>query len=104
MRIVELQKKDSFKILDLDAHHTPERPLYSRYSRKDIEYLFDNPSKCKCFGVFDKEKLIAFSGYRADWSSYGSSKERKYEICALIVHKYYRKKGIGQKLLAHTIF
>ncbi|MBN1502697.1 hypothetical protein JW930_04070 [Candidatus Woesearchaeota archaeon] len=77
MEIVELQRKHIKQILDLDANHTPERPLYSRYTEKDINYLFDNPSKCKCFGIFDKGKLIAYSGYRADWSSYGSSEEGK---------------------------
>ncbi|MBN1502696.1 GNAT family N-acetyltransferase [Candidatus Woesearchaeota archaeon] len=30
-------------------------------------------------------------------------KKEKYEICALVVHKSYRRKGIGKRLLMHTI-
>ncbi len=103
MKIVELHRENINQILALDTNHTPKRPQYSRYSKKDIQYLFDNPDKCKCFGIFDKKKLIGYSGYRADWSSYGSSKEGKYEICALVVHKKYRKKGLGKKLFLYTI-
>jgi ribosomal protein S18 acetylase RimI-like enzyme len=103
MKFVELGKEHIDQIYNLDRHHTPPRPLYSRYGKKDLLRLFNNPDKCSLYGIFDNNKLIAFCGYCADWSSYGSSKEGKYEICTLVVHVAYRKKGLGKKIFLHTI-
>lgn len=95
--IRKLTTNDIKSILKLEKEAGLKRPFYANYSRKGLEYIFDNTNKCGAWGAFDNSNLIGWSAYRSDWNK-DSKQKGVYEMSGLVVDKAYRRKGIGLKL------
>lgn len=96
MEIKRLESKDTENILSFESENAPEKPFYVKYTKKDLDDLFNDPQKCQAFGMYENDELIA-------WSAYRNEKENLYEVCSLVVDKKYRGKGLGKTLLNHVI-
>ena len=105
MDIQLLSFTDKDNILKLEVESAPDSPYYYRYSNdvKALDYIFENPISSKAFGVYEKEKLIAWCAYRTKWNDDNSQEDGQYEISSVVVDKSNRRKGIGNKLLKHSI-
>ena len=98
MKLKKLAKKDIPSILLLERHHAPNEPYYSKYGKKALNFLFDNPKTSKVIGLFDNNKLIGWGSYRTNWHRHKKEKD-VFEISSIVINTNYRRKGLGQKIL-----
>lgn len=97
IKIKNLTSKDIHSILELESHSGPDKPLYSRYNKKALQYIFNNTG-CNALGAFEGNQLIGWGAYRSKWSKY-NKEAGVFEISSIVVDKTKRKKGIGSKIL-----
>jgi len=97
MKLKKLTRKNISDILLLEKHHTPNEPIYSKYDKKSLNYLFDRPETSKAYGLFDDNKLIGWGSYRTNWYRHKQEKDI-FEISSIVINKKYRRKGLGQKI------
>lgn len=97
IKITKLDKRDIDAILNLESHSAPKKPTYAKYDRESLEFIFDNSESCSAFGLMDNSKLIGWSSYRANWNKDNKS-DGTYEMSSLVIHKDYRRVGLGLKL------
>lgn len=57
MKIIEIQEKEIPTILEFEAENAPEKPFYVKYSKEELEFLFENPNRCAVFGTFENGKM-----------------------------------------------
>lgn len=97
MEIRKLDQSYIESLLDLESHSAPEPPVYMKYDRENLEKLFTDSSKSAVFGAFEGDTLIGWASYR---SGFGLEKSEigEYAMSSMVVHKDYRRKGIGTKL------
>lgn len=78
MTLRKLEKSDMPAILALEAENAPDESLYSRHDDVSLSFIFDNPSWCGAYGMFDGEKLIAWGSFWSHWSHKGIPEEGGY--------------------------
>ena len=100
MELKQLWHKDIPLIIGLERDNAPDKPLYKKYDEKALNYIFDNPEKCKAYGVFEENKLIGWGAYRNGWSE-DNSEKGVFEISSIVVNASKRGQGIGKMLLDH---
>lgn len=96
MQVISLTKKDIENIRKLESESAPEKPDYVKYSPQELQDLFDNPEKCRAFGIYSDNELIG-------WSAYKWTRGNLYEITPVVVGKNYRGKGLGKALLEYAV-
>ncbi|MDP3988245.1 MAG: N-acetyltransferase [Candidatus Levybacteria bacterium] len=94
MKTIVLTKADIDRIINFEREHAPESPIYQKYKVSDLMEIFDNP-RSSAFGMIEKDELIAWASYRLVNDT--------FEMSSLVVHKNFRRKGIGKTLLDHAI-
>ena len=67
MKIIELVYKDKQNILKLEKYSAPEKPFYSKYNNKALDFIFNNPTYCKAFGAYEGQVLVGWGCYRTKW-------------------------------------
>lgn len=96
MQVIILTEQNIKDILELESESGPGEPYYADYSENELQDLFKKPEECQAFGIFENNKLIA-------WSTYRRKEDNLYAISSLVVSKDYRGKGLGKALLKHVI-
>lgn len=99
MQIKQLSKTNTQDIIDLEKEHAPDRPYYAKYDENALHFIFDNSKTCQAYGVFEKNKLIAWGAYRTNWKDDNLTQKGTFEISSIVVNTKYRKQGIGKMLL-----
>lgn len=100
---VQVLTGESIKdILTLEEGSAPKKPFYSQYNDEALNFIFNNPNTCKAFGVYNTDNLIGWGCYRTQWKD-ENVKEGVYEISSIVVHKDYRRNGIGKQILEEII-
>jgi len=56
MTIKQLNKENIPNIIQLEKNHAPDKPHYARYDEKALNFIFDNPTTCKAYGIFEKRQ------------------------------------------------
>lgn len=102
MEVIQLTKDRLKNILDLETSSAPDKPFYSKYDETALNFIFDNPTTCKAFGIFKDNKLIGWGCYRTQWKD-ENIKEGVYEISSIVVHKDFRQQGFGKLILNKII-
>ncbi len=78
-------------ILEFESQYAPGLPVYYRHSPDSLNsYIFKNKDG-RAYGAFDGETLVG-------WAGYSLRKKGEYEMCGMIVHPGFRRRGIGLKL------
>lgn len=102
MDLRELSNNNINEILELEKDNAPDKPYYSKYNEEALKFIFDNPKTCKAFGLYDAKKLVGWGCYRTQWKD-ENIRDGVYEVSSIVVHKQYRRKGIGRQLLNKII-
>ena len=101
MDIRKLTSGDVDAIVALEKDHAPDPPLYARYDKEALDFIFDNPTTCAAFGIFDNGRLVGWGAYRTQWPAHGNPELGAFEISSIVVDTTYRRQGIGKKLLEY---
>jgi ribosomal protein S18 acetylase RimI-like enzyme len=99
MEVCQLSANNIEEIMKFEQNHAPDKPLYARATREDLEHVFANNHICGSYGIYDQEKLVAHGAYQSQGDEYSSREEGIYEICGIVVHSLYRGKGLGKKIV-----
>lgn len=102
MELLQLSNQNIKEILSLEKESAPDKPYYSKYDEEALRFIFDNPSKCKAFGMYEGNNLVGWGCYRTQWKD-ENIKDGVYEVSSIVVHASYRRKGIGQQILHKII-
>jgi len=87
------------EIMKFEKDHAPDKPLYARATRADLDHAFADNHICRVYGIYDEEKLVALGAYQSQGDEYSSREEGIYEICGIVVHSLYRGRGLGTKMV-----
>jgi len=99
MEVRQLSADNIEEIMKFEQNHAPDKPLYARAKREDLEHVFANNHICRAYGIYVEEKLVALGAYQSQGDEYSSREEGIYEICGIVVHSLYRGKGLGKKIV-----
>ncbi|OFW52980.1 MAG: hypothetical protein A2163_00360 [Actinobacteria bacterium RBG_13_35_12] len=102
MDIKPLNRTHISQIVQLESENAPLKPHYSKYTQKDLDFIFSNPDSCGAAGLFDNKKLIGWGAYRTNWRRHKKEKD-VYEISSVVIDKDYRRQGLGTKILNYII-
>ena len=102
MELQELSSQSIKEILKLEQKSAPDKPYYSKYNEEALQFIFDNPSKCKAFGMYEGNTLVGWGCYRTQWKD-ENVKDDVYEVSSIVVHTAYRRQGIGRLILNKII-
>lgn len=100
MELKQLSHKDIPLIIALEQLNSPDKLLYKKYDEEALSYIFDNPEKCRAYGIFEENKLLGWGAYRNGWSA-DNATEGVFEISSIVVDTTKRGQGIGKMLLDH---
>lgn len=102
MDIKSLNSTHISQIIKLESDQTPEKLYYSRYSLKDLQFIFSNPDSCGAVGLFIGKQIIGWGSYRTNWRRHKKEKS-VCEISSVVIDKKYRRQGLGLKILNKII-
>src|SRR5260370_3133606 len=99
MEVRQLSMDNIEEIMKFEKDHAPDKPLYARATRADLDHAFADNHICRVYGIYDQEKLVALGAYQSQGDEYSSREEGIYEICGIVVHSLYRDRGLGTQMV-----
>lgn len=88
--------------MNFEELHAPTLPLYKKYDKKALEYIFENKNASTAYGMFLEGEMLAWCSYKMGYNDY-SLRTDSCEISSIVVSTKFRRRGLGYTLLSHMI-